>query len=411
MKLIKRFDELAFLLRGWLLKRRNTVTSLCIGAIIGVVVNVFTGDNAVSWQFIFDRMTDRNLPMFYLLIIIIFLMLLVWFGELGLAYYCKSRRWELLLANLARERTGRAIAPFSSSVITWGENLTLQLCPDFQFGWKIDTIKLRWVKGGHEFALLPEDKKRYDTFREDNKTKRWYLNDGVSSRLVKNPVSFTDTPELILEVQKCKYSQVQYTNHCLATDHYRRQEYLQSVVNGDIPFANVFVIHAVVITGDNKILATLSSTKKDYFGGCWSFSIEEQLRAEDLENVDVYRRTVTWMKRALLEELGVTESDYLLDNVRVLSVFIEGHNLNCGLCCVVRLSIESANLSAIISAKPRADTEFTDHKFYTVDDAIELLRHPDIPLHPTSEYRLFLTLCHLLTPPILARKLFNQEKP
>lgn len=410
MSTMRQRDEFAFLLRGWMDKWRKPATSLCIGALIGTIINILTGDNAVTIRFIYERMTNTSLPLFYFLLVIVFLMLFFWAGELGIGYYCKSRRWELLLANLAKERTGRSIAQFSSSVITWGENLTLQLCPDLQFGWKIDSIELRWVKGAHEFGLPNTDKGTYETFRNNNRDKRWYSIDNVASRLVKNPVSFTDSPELILEVQKCKYSEVQYTNHFIATDHNRRQDCLQSVVKGNIPFANVFVIQAVVVTNDDSILATLSSMKKDYFGGCWSFSIEEQLRAEDLDDTNVHNRVSTWMKRALSEELGVTESDYFTDNIRALSVFIEGHNLNCGLCCLVRLSIDSATLSAIISAKPRQDTEFTEFKFCSLDEAVELLRHPNIPLHPTSEYRLFVALSHLLTPPRLARKLFHQEK-
>jgi hypothetical protein len=382
-----------------------------MGAVLSAVVNVFTGDEAKTWEFIVARMTDPHRPLFYFELIVIVSMLLFWFGEWGISSYCNRRRWEVQLAQLARRRTGPAIALFSSSVITWGENLTLQLCPDFR-GWAIDTIELRWIRGGHSFVLPSHDQRQYDTFRENNKTQRWYLNDGASKvRLTKNPISFTDSPELILEVQRCKYSEIQYTNRVLATNHNRRQECLQAVVAGDIPFANTFVIHAVIITSDELILATLSSNKKDFFGGCWSFSIEEQLRPDDLAGSDVHNRVLVWMKRSLLEELGVSDPDYAVENLRVLSVFIEGHNLNCGLCCVVSLSIPSATLGAIISAIPRPDTEFTEHKFFPIKDAIELLRVPNIPLHPTSEYRLFLALCYLLDPPRLAGKLFRQETP
>lgn len=409
MRIIRRFDELAFRMRASLLGWRNMTTSLCIGIIIGAVVNVFTGDDAANWQLIYGRMADRNRPLFYLMLTVMLLLVIVWLGEWGLSYYCKRRRWDLLLAEMARVRTGRTIAPFSASVITWGENLTLQSCPDFHLGWKLDAIELRWVKGGHVFTLSTEEHELYEMFREKHKAKRWYQNDGVKARLVNNPISFTDAPALILEVQKCMYSQVQFTNLHIAADQSRRQECLQSVVKGDIPFANVLVIHVIVVTSDDLLLATLSSTKKDQFGGCWSFSFEEQLSPEDLSGSDVHQRTVTWMKRALSEELGLSETDYSLDNARVLSVFIEGHNLNCGLCCVLRLSIDSTTLSSIIAAQPRPDYEFTEHRFYTVNEAVELLRHPNIPLHPTSEYRLFLALCHLLTPPTLARKLFDQE--
>jgi hypothetical protein len=379
--------------------------------VIGAAVNVFTGDSAVSFQFIIERMTNPQLPLFYLLLTVVILMLAVWLGERALAYYCKRRRWELLLADFARERTSRSITPFSSSTITWDENLTLQLCPDFQLGWKVDEIELRFVKGRHAFALPRTDQALYNQFREQNKSKRWYQNDMDSCRLAKNPVSFSDSPELILEVQQCKYSQAQYTNHRLAPDHHRKQEAIQSVLRGDIPFANVFVIHAVIITDDDQLLGTESSMKKDYFGGCWSFSIEEQLRVDDMSASDVHQRVGTWMKRALSEELGVAEpDDYITDNVRGLSVFIEGHNLNCGLCCVARLSINAATLSALIGAKPRADYEFTDYRFFSIDEAIEMLRYPTLSLHPTSEYRLFLALSYLLTPPKVARKLFRQEE-
>ncbi|NRF72423.1 hypothetical protein HLB44_36285 [Aquincola sp. S2] len=374
-------------------------------------MNVFTGDSAVSFQFIIERMTNPELPLFYLLFGVVILILVVWLGEWALSYYCKRRRWELLLAGLARERTSPSITPFSSSTISWGENLTLQLCPDFPLGWKIDAIELRFLMGGHPFALPRADQTLYSQFRKESRSKRWYQRDMDSCRLAKNPVSFSDSPRLTLEVQQCKYSQAQYTNHRLAPDQHRKQDAIRSILRGDIPFANVFVIHAVIISDDDQLLGTEASMKKDYFGGCWSFSIEEQLRVDDMSASDVYQRVGTWMKRALREELGVVEpDDYVIDNIRVLSVFIEGHNLNCGLCCVARLSIDAAMLSAIISAKPRQDYEFTDYRFFSIDEAIEMLRYPTLRLHPTSEYRLFLALSWLLTPPKLARRLFRQEE-
>lgn len=373
-------------------------------------MNLLTGETALTFRAIVKRVWNPQLPLFYLFAVAGLLLTGVWGGGWLAGIYCKKRRWEISLAKLARERTACSIAPFSTNAITWGENLTLQLCPDLQHGWQMASLQIRLVPGGHVYSLLPTDRTAYDEFRQTHSGERWYHDDSDSFRLTTNPISFSDSPQLILEVQRCKYSQVQYTNHVLALPFPEKQKLLQCVTDGTIPFANVLAIHAVVVTSDDFVLGTFSSAKKDYFSQLWSFSIEEQLRADDLAPSDLRARAVAWMKRALFEELGVTEADYITDNLRVLSVFIEGHNLNCGLCCIARLSSDCHTLEDIISAKPRTDYEFSDHRFFSIDEAISILRHPTIPLHPTSEYRLFVVLSHLLTPPTLARRLFQRAK-
>lgn len=403
-------EESAFRLRRILLRWLSPITSFGVGILVGVIVNLFTSNDAVSFRHVLARVSDWSSPLSLLLLGAIGVVSGAWFCERALARYCARRRWEVKLAALGRSRTSPSIAPFASSAVSWGDNLTLQLCPRFEEGWRVDEIALRHVKGNSLYSLPAADAAPYEQFRDENKAARWFRNDNETCRLAMNPVSFVDAPELNLEVQRCRYSQVQFTNHRLATDHTRRQRCLQQAQDGEIPFANVLVVHMVVVTSDEHILATLSSTKKDYFGNCWSFSIEEQLRVDDLSNnnVTVHGRIAQWIDRALVEELGVTRTDYLVENVRALSVFIEGHNLNCGLCCVVRLSIDAATTGAMIAATLRQDYEFTNYNFYTFDQAVDMLRSPTLPLHPTSEYRLLLALNHLLTPPTLARRLFVQ---
>lgn len=408
MLLNHRFDETAFRMHRWLLVWRIPATTFAIGVVSSAVVNIFTDTAATTFVIIIWRMTDRNSPLSYLMLFSVLMMIFFWIGERGLSRFCKRCRWDIQLADLVRKRTSDSILKHSGSGITLGENLTMQLCPELHRGWDIDRIQIRWESGTQFYVMSQNEARKYSDFREQNKSKRWYLekNDGISVRLVKNPTSFTDSPELILEVEQCRYSQVQFTNRELATNDSKRNTCIENAISGQLRFANTFVLHIVVITSDKQILATLSSEKKDYFANSWSFSIEEQLRVADIDSANTTAGLVNWVKRALFEELGVTNDSFQLNNIRIISVFLEGHNLNSGLCCVVKLSIDKETLDAAIKVH-RQDVEFVDHNYYSYEQAVKLLRYPDLKMHPTSEYRLFLALSYLLTPPLLAHKLFG----
>jgi len=399
-----------FNVHKWLHKWRSAGTGALIGFLIGIITQITTDLNATSFAYLIDRLLKPiGHPLTWLFIISFLGLFLFWIVEPLLTLYVRRKRWEVLLADLTRLRTARSISSFSSSTITWGECLTLQLCHDLERGWNLEGIVMIKTPGAHQFTLAHSDQPLYNEFRKANKDKKWYTSDGLSYRLVKNPVSFSDTPNLVLEVQRCLYSQVQYTNNVIASSQPRQHEALKSIIEGKSNFANTFVIHSVVITSDNFFLATLSSPKKDYFGNLWSISIEEQLKDDDLV-IETDKRVLHWMKRALSEELGVAETDYFDYNLRALSVFVEGHNLNCGLIIVAHLNITHRELGSIIESKPREDYEFTKYKFLDLKKVIAILRSPvGWQLHPTSEYRMFLTLVHKVGTVNAAKKIFFQS--
>lgn len=404
-------EETTFRVRDWLLAWRIPATTFAIGVVSSAIVNIFTDSSATSFKIIFGRMTDGNSPLYYLMSLTIFTMIVFWIGEIGLSVYCKRLRWDIRLAKLIRNRTNESILKYSGSGLTVGDNLTLQLCPELHRGWEVDSIQLCWDDGSQFFTMLSEELRRYSAFREKNKSKRWYLeqNDGISVRLVRNPISFIDSPELILSVERCRYSQVQFTNRELAQNKKLKESLMDLAIYESqyIKFANTFVLHVLVITRDKHILATLSSDKKDYFSNSWSFSFEEQLKQEDIDTLKPHEGIKKWITRALFEELGVTSDDFEMRNFRVLSVFLEG-NLNCGLCCIVKLSLDKDALDDVIMH--RQEVEFVDRQYFSYKDAIAELRNRTLQMHPTSEYRLYLAMSHLYTPPGLAYELFGRNE-
>jgi hypothetical protein len=400
------FGSIMFPLRNTLHKWKPTIVSLAVGFYIGVFTQLVASEEVTSFSILLHRLLNR--PLMWLLVLALLPIAVIWLVLPILDRYCRSRRWEVLLAQLTTSRVAPSVAAYSSSSISWGTCLTLQSCPDLHRGWPIEEVVLRYYKGGHRFVLDKADRSLYEHFREENRDKKWYYDDGPSFRLVKNPISFTDTPQLILEVQECRYSEVQYCNHRIAAIPDRQQDALKSILEGEANFPHTFGAHIVVLTSDHRVLATLGSSKKDYFGNLWSISIEEQLRSDDL-SAPTSSRVSQWIARALSEELGVQRDDYIDENVRALSVFIEGHNLNFGLCVVAQLSISEQELSAIIEAKPRSDYEFTEFRFLGIEEIAELLHSPvGWRFHPTSEYRMFMTLVHRLGPVGAAKQIFKQ---
>lgn len=406
-----------FKARAWLLFLRRWFSGWSIGILTSILANVLTVDSALGKEWVTslwataERILIIRPPLFYLSAAAITALILAYPVEYGLSIYCRKRQWDSDLSKLSKERTGSSIAPFAMATISWGENLTLQLCPDISKGWSIQEAKIAIAQGNYQVGS--DYKAEYERFLTVNVREDFVRNNNRVYGLALNPTSFTDSRKVTLLVKQCWYAETRFTNEVISRDAGRKSAAIKAIatdLNSTIP--NKLAAHIVVVTDDDKFLATLGSKKKGYASvhGTWSYSIEEGINKDDLEKVRPELRVLHWIRRALAEELAVGEEDCPEDGIKLLAVFLEGHNLNFGVVAIVRLNLDSNALSGRLKAVPRPDTEMLEFKFLCIDDAIRMLAAPSEMLHPTSEYRLFLALCHLLTSQQVARRMQSMPR-
>lgn len=299
--------------------------------------------------------------------------------------------YDQLFSKLENDRSNH-LARFAGLAVH--DTLTLRLCPNITSGWLMSEIEL-----AHEnvrFSLPTEYVSRYKQFFDEKYEEFGLRTDNLKIMLARNPRSFTDAPYLTLNTKETLFSEVLFYNYVVSADLTKRDQLIREFVGGETTLANfpqILCLHMIAITSDNKMLITKRSPHVAFFPNTWSASFEENMSDKDLEG-GREGAVLRWGKRALLEELGITEDVYDPLNLRVLSVFLEGDILNVGLTGHVVLNIASDQLRRIIRSLPRADYEFTAWDFidYQDDELISEITKPTLPYHPTSRYRMLMTL-------------------
>lgn len=404
-----RVRQLPFAIRDGLLFLRRWTSGWSVGVLTAILANILTTEQLLKkdasealLRTIKAIFVERP-PVFFLFAAALLALILSWPGGYLLSKYCRKRRWDYYFSKLLARHADPSIAPFAIGTIVLGKNVSLQLCPNLA-GWRADEVRIEIAKG--RLRLGSSDQQLYGAFCRENATQDFVKNDNRVYGLAKNPGSFTDSPTLTLQVRECLYSETRFVNEVLAQDTRASSAIIEKVTT-DLAFVpNKLAAHIVVVTEDKLLLATLASRKKGYavVHDTWSFSIEEGLIESDIKG-QRKDQLLRWMRRALQEELGIEEDECAKEDVRLLAVFLEGHNLNSGVVAIVHLRLNSLELRRRLGSVPRPDTEAIKIEFFTFDAAIRMLASPTLRLHPTSSYRLFLALCYLLNPAELGRRL------
>ncbi|MGH2569510.1 MAG: hypothetical protein ACRDGA_14320 [Bacteroidota bacterium] len=295
------------------------------------------------------------------------------------------------LAWMIARNKGRAIASYPS--MGWGDQLSLQDCPNFREGWPMAQVELRH-DDGKPFVLPDVYKGPYETYRQQFYDQKRFKDDNEKFMLEVNPIAFLDSTSLILRTRSTRYSEVQFYRDNISIVAALRDPLIEDLVRGSLraEFAHAFCMHMIVVTSDHKLLLTKRSPKVAFYPRSWSCGVEEQLHRDDI--IEGPEHTVQkWGERLLGEELGLSDNHFAPDNLKVLSVFLEADCLNISLCGYVELRIDSNTLDAIIKGHPRGDYEFTEWQFLPLEKGTLLseLLQPTRYNHPSSCYRFLMT--------------------
>jgi hypothetical protein len=373
--------------RVWLVFAAGWVSSF----IVSLLANRITDNETKSfWDVVEDLLVPaqgRPLPIVVYTSIGAVLLLLA--AKWGAERLNAKWRPDVIFAGLLSRKRSTRLKDFLRGQLAWGEAVILQLCPDLAQPWPMDSVQ--FDMRGSWFALDHDDWEKYSAFMAANAGQRFAQIDGECVRLKQAPFAFTDSRRLILHVEKCRYSQFVFTSKVIATDESRWRCAMRAIEETDrqITFANSLCLHAVVKTSDSKVLMTQRSSAVDWYPGAWSASVEEQLHEADL-HVPGVSGGLAWAHRLLKEELALEPKDYLPENLVVAAVMLEADVLNCAICAILTLSIDSHTLDAILSGKPREDYEFSRWEFIDEKDLTKELMEPSRRYHPTSALRMLL---------------------
>ncbi|BCJ39958.1 hypothetical protein GCM10010168_28170 [Actinoplanes ianthinogenes] len=366
--------------------RTITMIPLISAFLLGLVVNEVSDPGKRDFGDVFAGLygLDRG-PIVWINIVATALLILVPLLHVTLRSVTGNTSQVVRLSRRLPAYVDPSVRQFSEGRIAWGPQLVLQSCPKITEGWRSPEVRI--TLDPTVFAFAREDDaagfERWLAASDDDRVAR-----GEKFRLMENPDSFVDDPGLRLRVQETTYAQAVYVNRDVSTDDEQRNRLIGETLHGRLRHPHIFALHATVVTADGWILLTHRSHKVAYEPGTWSCSIEEQLAKDDLDAADA-EVLDRWVRRALIEELGLSAHEARQSQARALAVFLEGHHLNIGLVTLVHLPIDREELNSILAHRPRQDYEFQAWDFLRWSQLAAELVEPTRVYHTSAGLRMF----------------------
>jgi hypothetical protein len=243
------------------------------------------------------------------------------------------------LLALEEERTGRKLFAI-------GRCIELVRCPNLKHGWPWEMMSFSFDES--PFVLKEGFNRICCEWKQNNLTNpdkdRFIL-----SRIA--GMNTSDAPYVHFEFKKSSFGKIFPIQDCLdksieieAGIHGSpRNRYMEQLLTlGESPIPNFLVFHVLVETADKLISLVQRSGDADYYPRCWSASFEEQLAIEDFNNPFQTNPCIAGVLRGLEEEFGVLSGE--VEQIKLLSVFLEYDNLNTACCAVANLKISGKEL-------------------------------------------------------------------
>lgn len=279
------------------------------------------------------------------------------------------------------------------------ECLSIQECPHKRDGWATTHIRVERIFKS-PFVIPRKLKSQYNSYFKKVYEERGFRQDSEKFMLVKNPSANSDAAELDLKVRPTRYSHAMFYVDRIAKISTERDALIHDLLRGSLEagFPQRFCLHMIVVTEDHQILITERAPKGAEEKNKWSASAEEQLALQDFKDGPT-KVVLRWAKRLLSEELAISDAAYSPESIRILSVFLEAHNLNLALCGYVALKVKAEDLEKHLRTSPRfqsgaTDQEYTDLAFLEFGKAALLkeIFSPTREWHYSSRYRLLYAL-------------------
>ena len=375
------WDVLLFKVHRFLTRWWTRIMGFLFGMFVDRLINEWSNSGSLN-----DMFSVKHRPLNWLTWAILLFMTVLGIAKFAVGQLRKKRRYEASLLSITQRLKDHSLVKHNAIAVEHA--LTLQKCPELDRGWMPSEVDV--VHSTSRFQLPDRLKKAFEEYSKE----KGFKDDNISIMMTENPSAFIDSPKLKLRTCESHYNHAQFYRERIAWDSSQREDLIATLLERKVVFPHNLCMHLLVVTQDEKVLITERSAKVDYYPGFWSCSIEEQFSQVDLEGGRRASAVQHWVVRALEEELALTKTRYSLENVRILSVFLESNILNISICALVRLDIDHRELSQIIRVLPRKDYEFTEWDYLDYEEMARELVHPGRRYHPTSRYRMLLALIH-----------------
>lgn len=230
------------------------------------------------------------------------------------------------------------------------------------------------------------------------------------------------TDRIEIRLQKTRWSQLQFSwdylrrldthNNMVESgnnDSLIEEKFVQALNHENNLLINSFCLHLILVSKNGKvILSRISNIKSNDYPSTWAATLGEQIEKNDFisDSGNVYSDfVIRWVKRALEEELGISENvlnefneseleEYVdMNSLKVLSVDFEGDIYNIALTCILKLRIDASELKRIKGIQ--IDSNETSKEFMecSVEDVRKiLLDYPEncSEYHPSTYLRLLM---------------------
>jgi hypothetical protein len=205
-------DKIVFGLFKFIEKYQKGIITLCSGFLLGRIVNEFSYDGISLSQVLGGLFSTVNQPTNFLSWICAITIFTLPFLQKALDRYNTKKQYYQIFMSLLNKSKSRAMEKFPG--LGWAEALSLQTCPNLHQGWLPKLIKIQ--HDTTKFTLPDKEQQPYKEYFKNNYLNKRFFDDGVKIMLSLNPISFTDSPTLLLSTKETKYSEVQYYKDNLA---------------------------------------------------------------------------------------------------------------------------------------------------------------------------------------------------
>lgn len=382
-------------IEGWLLfhlsRRVTTLVSVGLTILITLLTTIASGTNS---QAELQNVLDGQLPV---LSVLLYGGVLLTFGSWGLLRILQSRETAERIRTGVMTKMLNSVPDFLKNAardrIAFGTVFDVRHHPHMNKGWRLSEIDCR-IEG--EFKLPDTMKASYEDYKKRNFENKRLFDDGAKVTVARSPTAFTDSEHLLLECLTTLHSVCLFYQDWHDADKTRLTDSAAKAITPDLnaflPFPGSLCVHCLVVTKDEWLLVIKRPPDVAWYANLWSPTVDENFSDDEIKG-SPQGRILSCIVRGLNEELGISSPDHFdPEDIRVLSVLLEGSLPDIGLCAIVRLKLGFNELEQFLSK--RKDIEFSDRRELRVSELSWETIHQLGDWVPLTEYALMMLMLH-----------------
>lgn len=283
---------------------------------------------------------------------------------------------------------------------SWGINKSV--IQNTEGGWLPCNVMIEEVDDT-PFTFSDEFNNEYQCYYESNEFQK-ILRRGQNQTRWMLTSFYAYQNKLFLSIKKTEWSQTMFSWHHLMTDPERKKGAINDFFeNESTDHPNSLCLHLVLIDSNDEIVATrIKKRKKNDYPSTIAITLGEQINSSDFRAGLGDNFVIQWLRRALSEEFGFSESEYHKyiseGSARIMSLNLEGDIFNFSLVCCVKLNCTCMELYEYYQLHRSSDDEFDELFTIKISEIMNILNQVfalSEKYHPSSFLRLFYSYIYI----------------